>query len=151
MKLNGLTPGGAAIIVRRDKFTVTMVAAATARCPNGGSRACWQTLAALTKQGFKRADLCHRSTGAAMQLGKYVKFREERFGGVLFETRTEKVYTLNPTAAAVIKELGPGCDAAELTRRLADRFQAPAGSIEQDVAALIDELREKGLVEDTAA
>nr|WP_294504504.1 PqqD family protein [uncultured Rhodopila sp.] len=86
-----------------------------------------------------------------MQLGKYVKFREERFGGVLFETRTEKVYTLNPTAAAVIKELGAGCDVAQLTQRLADRFQAPAGSIEQDIAALIGDLREKGLVEDTAA
>ena len=32
-----------------------------------------------------------------MQLAKYVKFREEKFGAVLFETRSEKVYTLNPT------------------------------------------------------
>ena len=63
-----------------------------------------------------------------MQLAKYVKFREEQFGGVLFETRTEKVYTLNPTAAAVIKELSAGGDVAEITRRLADRFQAPAAS-----------------------
>jgi hypothetical protein len=83
-----------------------------------------------------------------MQLAKYVKFREERFGGVLFETQTEKVYTLNPTAAAVIRELGAGCDITQLTERLADRFQAPVGSIEQDVATLIDDLRQKGLVED---
>jgi hypothetical protein len=83
-----------------------------------------------------------------MQLGKYVKFREEKFGGVLFETQTEKVYTLNPTAAAIIRELGTGCDVTELTRRLADRFQAPVGSIERDVAVLIDDLRQKGLVED---
>jgi|tagenome__1003787_1003787.scaffolds.fasta_scaffold20396079_2 coenzyme PQQ synthesis protein D (PqqD) len=83
-----------------------------------------------------------------MQLGKYVKFREERFGGVLFETQTEKVYTLNPTAAAIIRELGAGCGVTELTQRLADRFQASAGSIERDVAALIDDLRQKGLVED---
>jgi hypothetical protein len=83
-----------------------------------------------------------------MQLGKYVKFREERFGGVLFETQTEKVYTLNPTAAAIIRELGSGCGIPELTQRLADHFQAPAGSIERDVAALIDDLRQKGLVED---
>jgi hypothetical protein len=84
----------------------------------------------------------------AMQLAKYVKFREERFGGVLFETQTEKVYTLNPTAAAVIRELGAGCDITQLTERLADRFHAPVGSIEQDVATLIDDLRQKGLVED---
>jgi hypothetical protein len=83
-----------------------------------------------------------------MQLAKYVKFREERFGGVLFETQTEKVYTLNPTAAAVIRELGSGCDVSQLTERLAGKFQAPADSIERDVAALITELREKGLVED---
>ena len=31
-----------------------------------------------------------------MKLAKYVKFREEKFGGVLFETRSEKVFTLNP-------------------------------------------------------
>ena len=41
-----------------------------------------------------------------MRLAKYVKFREEKFGGVLFETRSEKVYTLNPTAAAVVRESG---------------------------------------------
>ena len=35
-----------------------------------------------------------------MKLAKFVKFREEKFGGVLFETRSEKVYTLNPTGAA---------------------------------------------------
>jgi hypothetical protein len=35
-----------------------------------------------------------------MKLAKYVKFREEKFGSVLFETRSEKVYTLNPTATA---------------------------------------------------
>jgi hypothetical protein len=86
-----------------------------------------------------------------MQLAKYVKFREEKFGGVLFETQTEKVYTLNPTAAAVIRELGTGCDVTALTERLADRFQAPLGAIQQDVAVLIDDLRQKGLVEDPAS
>ena len=40
-----------------------------------------------------------------MQLAKYVKFREEKFGGVLFETRSEKVFTLNPTATAVVREI----------------------------------------------
>ena len=43
-----------------------------------------------------------------MRLAKSVKFREEKFGGVLFETRSEKVFTLNPTAAAVVRELQAG-------------------------------------------
>ncbi len=84
-----------------------------------------------------------------MQLAKYVKFREEKFGGVLFETRSEKVFTLNPTAAAVVREI------AGRRRRARDR-RAPEGAlrtitdgaIEREVAAFIADLRQKGLLED---
>ena len=87
-----------------------------------------------------------------MQLAKYVKFREEQFGGVLFETQSEKVYTLNPAAAAVIREIQPGSDAAAIAARLKGRFQDPDGLIERDVAALLGDLQRKGLVlEDAAA
>jgi hypothetical protein len=83
-----------------------------------------------------------------MRLTKYVKFREEKFGGVLFETRSEKVFTLNPTAAAVVREIAAGGDEREIAMRLTDRFSDPNGSIEREVAALIAELRQKGLVEE---
>jgi len=43
-----------------------------------------------------------------MRLSKYVKFREEKFGGVLFETRSEKVFTLNAVATAVVREINAG-------------------------------------------
>lgn len=58
-----------------------------------------------------------------MQLVKHVKFREEKFGGVLFETQSEKVYTLNPTAAAVVREIKAGGDAKDIANRLKNRFQ----------------------------
>jgi len=83
-----------------------------------------------------------------MRLAKYVKLREERFGGVLFETRSEKVFTLNPTALAVVREVQSGADAPEIARRLKDRFEDPAGTLEREVGALIAGMREMGLVED---
>jgi hypothetical protein len=83
-----------------------------------------------------------------MQLAKFVKFREEKFGGVLFETRSEKVFTLNPTATAVVREIEAGGDEREIARRLQDRFQDVNGVIEREVTALIAELRQKGLVQD---
>ncbi len=86
-----------------------------------------------------------------MQLVKHVKFREEKFGGVLFETQSEKVYTLNPTAAAVVREIKAGGDAQDIANRLKNRFQDPSGKIEQEVLALIQDLREKGLVADAAS
>ena len=83
-----------------------------------------------------------------MKLSKYVKFREEKFGGVLFETRSEKVYTLNPTATAVVREIQAGSDASTIPAALKARYGDERGVIETEASAFIAELRQKGLVED---
>ena len=84
-----------------------------------------------------------------MRLARYVKFREEKFGGVLFETRSEKVYTLNGTAAAVLREIQSGSTEAQIRDRLKDRYAADDSSaIDREVEALLADLRSKGLVED---
>ena len=82
-----------------------------------------------------------------MKLAKYVKFRSEKFGGVLFETRSEKVYTLNPAATAVVREIKAGADKAAIRQRLKDQFDDKGGSIDRDITALIADLRAKGLLE----
>ncbi len=83
-----------------------------------------------------------------MKLAKYVKFREEKFGGVLFETRSEKVYTLNPAATAVVREIQAGSAAGDIPARLKERFRDEGGAIEREATAFIADLRQKGLVED---
>jgi hypothetical protein len=83
-----------------------------------------------------------------MKLAKYTKFREEKFGGVLFDTRSEKVFSLNPTAAAVVREIRAGCDEPGIVERLRTQFRAPVGSIEQEAVTFIASLRQQGLVED---
>jgi hypothetical protein len=83
-----------------------------------------------------------------MRLAKYVKFREEKFGGVLFETRSEKVFTLNPTATAVIREIESGRDEREILTRLKERFRDSDGAIEREAVAFIADLRDKGLLEE---
>ena len=83
-----------------------------------------------------------------MKLAKHVKFREEKFGGVLFETRSEKVFTLNPTATAVVREIQAGRSERDIPALLKARFRDDGGAIEREAAAFIAELRQKGLVED---
>jgi hypothetical protein len=83
-----------------------------------------------------------------MRLAKYVKFREEKFGGVLFETRSEKVFTLNPVATAVVREIAAGHDPPEIVRRMKEHFRDPDHAIEKQAEAFIAELRAKGLAED---
>ncbi len=85
-----------------------------------------------------------------MRLAKFVKFREESFGGVLFETRSEKVFTLNPTAAAVIREIQSGASEAEIAQRLQARYDDSAGALGPEVRDHTADLRSKGLVEDSA-
>ena len=84
-----------------------------------------------------------------MQLARYVKFREEKFGAVLFETRSEKVFTLNPTAAAVVRELQAGHDEREIVAILKQRFRDTDDAVEREVVAFLADLREKGLLDET--
>lgn len=86
-----------------------------------------------------------------MRLAKYVKFREEKFGAVLFETRTEKVFTLNPTAAAVVRELEAGRDESSIVAILKERFNDIDGAVEREVVAFIADLRDKGLLDGTVS
>ncbi len=83
----------------------------------------------------------------SMKLAQYVKFREEKFGGVLFETRSEKVYTLSQTGSAVVKEISTeGGDATAVIARLKVKFDDTDGSIEKDATEFINELMTKGLL-----
>jgi hypothetical protein len=83
-----------------------------------------------------------------MRLAPHVKFREEKFGGVLFETRSERVFTLTRTGVAVVREILAGSDRRTLVERLKSRYKDPDGKLEKDAEALIAQLKEKGLIID---
>ena len=83
-----------------------------------------------------------------MRLARYTKFREEKFGGVLFETRTEKVFALNPTGAAIVRAIATGCDDAQLIAQLQEQFADSGAGLEGEVHAFVADLRKQGLLED---
>ncbi len=82
------------------------------------------------------------------KLARYAKFRVEKFGGVLFETRSEKVFALNATAAAIVAGLGTGCDENGLVARMKERFSDSSADLEVEVLAFIATLRKQGLLEE---
>jgi hypothetical protein len=81
-----------------------------------------------------------------MKLAPFVKFREEKFGAVLFETRSEKVYTLTPTGAAVVREVIAGAQSATLVAKLKEKYEDSSGKMETEAAAFLGQLMEKGLI-----
>ena len=82
-----------------------------------------------------------------MKLAKFVKFREEKFGGVLFETRSEKVFTLNPTATAVVREIQAGTAESEIASKVTERFDGSDADIRREVGDFLADLRGRGLLE----
>src|SRR3954466_10176779 len=72
-----------------------------------------------------------------MKLAPFVKFREEKFGAVLFETRSEKVYTLSPTGAAVVREVIAGAEAATLVAKLSEKFEDPTGKMAAEATSFL--------------
>lgn len=81
-----------------------------------------------------------------MKLAKYVKFRQEKFGGVLFETRSEKVFTLNAPATAVVREIEAGTAEGEIPGRLKAQFAGDEARIVREATAFLSQLRDNGLV-----
>jgi len=81
-----------------------------------------------------------------MKLAPFVKFREEKFGAVLFETRSEKVYTLSPTGAAVVREIVAGAAEADLPAKLKEKYEDASGKMALEAASFLSQLKEKGLI-----
>ena len=81
-----------------------------------------------------------------MKLAPFVKFREEKFGAVLFETRSEKVYTLSPTGAAVVREVIAGAESGTLVAKLKEKFEDPTGKMATEAESFLAQLKEKGLI-----
>ncbi len=81
-----------------------------------------------------------------MKLAPFVKFREEKFGAVLFETRSEKVYTLSPTGAAVVREVIAGAQSGNLVAKLKEKFEDPTGKMATEAESFLAQLKEKGLI-----
>jgi len=80
-------------------------------------------------------------------LAAHVRFRQERLGGLLYETRSEKVFKLSRTAAALLREFADGAGVEEALGRLKSRFRDPDGAMEKEARAFIETLKSRGLLE----
>jgi coenzyme PQQ synthesis protein D (PqqD) len=66
---------------------------------------------------------------------------------VLLSVGSGKYYTLNEVGTRVWDLLAEDVPVSEVVRRIAEEYDAPAGVIERDVAALIDSLSEARLLQ----
>ncbi len=81
-----------------------------------------------------------------MDLTKYVKVRNEKFGAVLFDTLNEKVYVTNESGKDILSLMVDGSDVPTIVRCLGERHAEGASAIERDVTEFLDNLEAAGLL-----
>lgn len=81
-----------------------------------------------------------------MQFAKYVKMRYEKFGAVVFDTLSEKVYITNKSGKEILSLVAEGLSASEIAERLAGKYEEDASQMHDDVAEFIDGLQSGGLL-----
>ncbi len=81
-----------------------------------------------------------------MEFEKHVKVRQEKFGAVIFETLTEKVFVTNETGAEILRLLEEGKEPTHETAELAKNYTSDPAIIKGDVAEFISILKDKGIL-----
>jgi hypothetical protein len=81
-----------------------------------------------------------------LRFGTDVSTAETEYGTVLLDQRTGEYWELNPTGALVVRMLMTEGDEAAAVTALVARFDIDRDHAEQDVSALVRDLRSAGLV-----
>ncbi len=81
-----------------------------------------------------------------MQFPTHVKWRSEKFGSVVFDTLSEKVYVTGETGKDILQALEDGLDIPSIVARLQDAYDGTEEQIRADVTQFVDGLRSDGLL-----
>ncbi|MFF3350127.1 lasso peptide biosynthesis PqqD family chaperone [Streptomyces sp. NPDC002779] len=81
----------------------------------------------------------------ALRFGPDVSTAETTYGTVLLDQRSGNYWELNPTGTLVVKTLLEGGEEAAAVEALVTEFDIDRTHAEQDVTALVQELRKSGL------
>lgn len=82
-----------------------------------------------------------------MNLGKFVKSREEKFGAAIFDTLKEKVYVTNTCGRRILSLVKEGKDKNDIIKTLKQEFDAPDEVVTSDVTEFFNTLKNNNLTE----
>ncbi|MGW0363222.1 lasso peptide biosynthesis PqqD family chaperone [Streptomyces sp. NPDC002990] len=83
----------------------------------------------------------------ALRFGADVSTAKTDYGTVLLDERAGEYWELNPTAGLVVDTLMAGGDEADAVAALTGAFDIDVTQAQQDVEALVRELRASGLAQ----
>jgi hypothetical protein len=81
-----------------------------------------------------------------MEFPKHVKWRDEKFGAVIFDTLSEKVYVTNETGRNILRMIEEGLEVSGFTERLLYGYAGDEAQVRGDVETFVTGLESAGLL-----
>ncbi len=82
-----------------------------------------------------------------MNLTEHSKIRKEKFGTVVFDTLTEKIFITDEIGSEILQLIEQGKDLPQIVSGLCDIFDSDKETIEKDVIEFTNELKSNSIIE----
>ncbi len=81
-----------------------------------------------------------------MQFTEHSKIRKEKFGTVVFDTLTEKIFITDPIGSEILQLIEQKKELAQIISELTEIFDGDRESIEKDVIEFTDQLKADNII-----
>ena len=76
-----------------------------------------------------------------MNFTEHTKIRKEKFGSVVFDTLTEKIFVTDQIGGEILELIDEGKDLPEILNVLGDSYDGEKAMMEKDVIEFTDQLK----------
>ncbi len=81
-----------------------------------------------------------------MNFTEHTKTRKEKFGTVVFDTLTEKIFITDQIGAEILQLIEQGKDLLQIVSELGEAFDGDSQMIEKDVIEFTDQLKSNNII-----
>jgi hypothetical protein len=81
-----------------------------------------------------------------MNFTEHTKIRKEKFGTVVFDTLTEKIFITDEVGSEILRLVEQGMDLPEIVGTLADSYEGDREAMEKDIAEFAEQLKSNKII-----
>ena len=81
-----------------------------------------------------------------MNFTEHTKLRKEKFGTVVFDTLTEKIFITDQVGSQILQLIADGKSQSEIVSELSNTFDGDKQAIEKDVIEFADQLKSNNII-----
>ncbi len=85
-----------------------------------------------------------------MNFTEHTKIRKEKFGTVVFDTLTEKIFITDEVGSEILQLVKQGKDLPEILDALANNYEGDREAMEKDVAEFTEQLKSNKIIFESA-